>query len=94
MNLSFSPAAAEDISAIWDYTAETWGMDRADSYIDAIRDACLSLAAGTALGRRVDVRAGYLKCPVGRHLIYYRETTTDLEVIRILHQRMDTERYL
>ena len=31
-------ARTQDNAAIWDYTAETWGIDRADRYVDDIRD--------------------------------------------------------
>lgn len=94
MTLTFSPAAAADIGAIWDYTAETWGPDQADRYIDTIRDICFALAKGDIAGRRVEVRDGYLKYPVGRHLIFFRQTETGTQVIRVLHQMMDTERHL
>ena len=66
MTLTFSPAAIADIGAIWDYTAETWGVVQADRYVDDIRSACVALAAGERAGRKVDVLDGYLKFPVGR----------------------------
>ncbi|MGZ7177587.1 type II toxin-antitoxin system RelE/ParE family toxin, partial [Burkholderia gladioli] len=31
---------------------------------------------------------------VGFHVVFYRETTTTLDVIRVLHQRMDVDRHL
>ena len=94
MTLTFSPAAAADIGAIWDYTADTWGMDQADRYVDDIRAACTALASGERVGRKVDVRDGYLKYPVGRHLIFYRQNRPGIVVIRVLHQSMDVERHL
>jgi len=94
MSLIFSPAAIRDIGAIWDYTAETWGMDQADRYIDDIRDACMPLARGERSGRKVDVREGYLKYPVGRHVVFFRMASRDVTIIRVLHQSMDTERHL
>lgn len=94
MTLTFSPAAAADIGAIWDYTAETWGMDQADRYVDDISAACTALASGERVGRKVDVRDGYLKYPVGRHLIFYRQNGPGIIVIRVLHQSMDVERHL
>ena len=94
MTLKFSPAAVADIGAIWDHTAETWGADRADRYIDGIRDACEALARDDVQGRKVELRPGYLKYPAGRHLVFFRMTGTGVEVIRVLHQRMDTERHL
>jgi toxin ParE1/3/4 len=94
MTLTFSPAAVADIGAIWDYTAETWGVGQADRYVDDIRSACVALAEGEQAGRRVDVLDGYLKYPVGRHLIFSRQVGTGIVVIRVLHQSMDVERHL
>jgi toxin ParE1/3/4 len=94
MTLAFSPAAVADIGAIWDYTAETWGVGQADRYVDDIRSACVALANGEWAGRKVDVLDGYLKYPVGRHLIFFRQVGTGIVVIRVLHQSMDVERHL
>jgi toxin ParE1/3/4 len=94
MTLTFSPAAVADIGAIWDYTAETWGVVQADRYVDDIRSACVALADGERAGRKVDVLDGYLKFPVGRHLIFFRQLETGIVVIRVLHQSMDVERHL
>ena len=92
--LAFSPLAIADIEAIWDYSAENWGPDQADRYTDEIRDACFALAAGSKAGRAVDVRPGYLKYPTRSHVIYFRDTPNQLEVIRVLHGRQDVERHL
>lgn len=92
--LVFSPAAQTDIADIWDYSFAVWGPDQADSYIDAIRDTCHALADGRRRGRDTDVRPGTLKFPTGSHMVYYRERAGRLEVIRILHQRMDVARHL
>lgn len=94
MTLTFSPAAAADIGSIWDYTAETWGVGQADRYVDDIRDTCVALAGGERVGRRVDVLDGYMKYPVGRHLIFFRQDRQGIVVIRVLHQSMDVERHL
>lgn len=59
--VTFSPAAIADIDGIWDYTAETWGVDQAEHYTDDIRDTCDALAEGGKKGRPMDVREGFLK---------------------------------
>ena len=92
--LGFSPAAAADIVAIWDFSADRWGPDQADRYTDEIRDSCLALAGGRARGQAVDLRPGYLKYRTGSHVIYYRDRGERLEVIRVLHGRMDVDRHL
>ena len=53
-----------------------------------------SLAKGIKTGRKTDIRAGYLKYSVGQHLIFYRQADAGLDIIRILHQRMDCDRHL
>lgn len=92
--LAFSPAAEADIDGIWDYSAQTWGPDQADRYTDEIRDACLALAHDRKQGRPVDVRPGYLRLSTGSHVIYYRNRGNRLDVIRVLHNRMDADRHL
>lgn len=52
------------------------------------------LATRQREGRRCDTREGYFKCPAGSHVIFYRLSGIHLDVIRILHQRMDVERHL
>ena len=58
--IAFSPAAEADIDGIWDYSADRWGLDQADSYVDAIRDACYALAKGTKHGRPAEVLPDFL----------------------------------
>ena len=91
-----SPAAQADLSEIWDYTVRRWSQAQAERYILAIRDSCKALADGTRRGRSIDdIRAGYLKLPVGSHFLFYRITDSgQIDVVRILHQRMDVAAHL
>lgn len=92
--VTFSPAAVADIDGIWDYTAETWGVDQAEHYTDDIRDICNALAAGEKTGRPVDVRDGYLKYAVGKHFVFFVMAGDGIAVIRVLHQQMDAGLHL
>ncbi len=85
---AFSPAAQADLS---DYSARNWGLDQADDYIRAIEDACVMLTSGMKQGRRIDdVRPGYWKLPVKSHFLFCRVSDKGLiNIVRILHQRMD-----
>jgi toxin ParE1/3/4 len=87
----FSPAAQDDLSAIWDYTVHNWGVAQAERYILGIREACEALADGRRKGRLADdIRPGYRKLPVGSHVLFFRITDGgDIDVVRILHQKMD-----
>ena len=92
--IAFSPAAEDDIGEIWDYSADRWGPDQADSYTDAIRDVCYALAKGTKRGRPADVLPDFQKYLCGSHVVYFLDYTDHLDVIRVLHQRQDAERHL
>jgi toxin ParE1/3/4 len=89
--IRFSPAAEADMGAIWDFSATRWGLDQADSYIDAIRDACQALAQGTKHGLPAEVLPGFQKYLCGSHVIYFLDFPDRLDVIRVLHQRQDAE---
>lgn len=86
-----SPAAQRDLNEVWDYTARNWGTEQAERYILQIQDACEALVSGRRRGRAIDdIRPGYRKLPVRSHFLFYRNTDAGLiEVVRILHQRMD-----
>lgn len=92
--IAFSPAAEADLNAIWDYSVDRWGCDQADSYTDAIRDACHALAKGMKQGRAVDVLPRLQKYLCGAHVIYFMDDADRLVVVRILHQRQDVGRHL
>lgn len=86
---ALSPLAEIDLEDIWLYTFQNWSLAQADSYHRDLVTAFEGLASGTKRGRDVDVRSDYLKCPVGSHMIYFRDRDDQIEVIRVLHQRQD-----
>ena len=94
--LHFSPAAQNDLDSIYDYTFETWGIDQAEHYVRELHEFCCDLASGSIKGRNVEfIRRGYFKKLAGSHCIFYKYPNLNtLEVIRILHQRMDVEAHL
>ena len=92
---ALSPAAQVDLSEIWDYTAKHWGEVQAERYTRGIQATCEGLSDGTLVGLSAeDIRAGYRKIGVGSHVMYYREREGTLEIVRILHRRMDVSRHL
>lgn len=90
-----SPAAQADLDEIWDYTAQRWNVDQAETYINALRDACHDLAAGKRVSRLADIREGYRKLLVGSHVLFFKQSDAgQIVIVRILHQRMDTDKHL
>lgn len=85
-----TPAAQQDLSDIWDFTEERWGIKQAELYVRKIVDSISFITDDPRRGRQRDeVRKDYLSFPVGSHVLFYRIRPSHIEVIRILHQRMD-----
>ncbi len=87
----FRPSAVRDIEQIWTYTTERWGGAQAERYVRSIHDVCLALASGELPGADVsDVLPAYRKARAGRHILFFRlRPDGDVEIVRILHERMD-----
>ena len=92
--ICLSPAAQRDLDGIWDYSEEKWGSQKAQEYVETIRDTLTAVADGKRITRPVNVREGYFKCSVGSHVVFFRTDNTVLDVVRILHQRMDVDLHL
>jgi toxin ParE1/3/4 len=87
--------ARQDLRAIGRYTQSTWGSEQRDRYLSRLDAAFYLLAEEPKRGRACDdIRLGYRKYHVGRHLIFYRQSSTGLEIIRILHDQMDVETHI
>jgi len=90
-----SPLAQSDLGSIWEYSAAHWGVDQAESYVRELERAVEAVANNPRLGRACDeIRSGYFKRAAGSHVLFYRLTGESVEIIRILHQRMDFDRHL
>jgi len=90
-----TPAAQRDLSSIWDYTEQHWGAAQAESYISEIRAAVERIADDPGRGRPCnEIREGYRRYGIGSHLVFFVERAGGVDVIRILHQRMDPTRHL
>lgn len=89
-----SPLAEADLEEIWLYTSRKWSLQQADSYYRSLVTTFSALAEGRKLGRKVEVRTEYFKFLVGAHVVYFRVDDDQIDIIRILHSRMDVERHL
>lgn len=89
-----TPRAEADLEDIWRYTQRRWSVAQADKYIREILQVFAELSGAKRQGRKCDVRDGYFKIPVGAHVIYYRQAGDAIEIVRILHGRMDVNRHL
>jgi toxin ParE1/3/4 len=92
VNFQLTELAKQDLRSIGRYTQTTWGRAQRNTYLAKIDAAFQLLAMEPQLGKSCDdLRPGYRKYPVGKHLIFYRQSPDRLEIIRVLHHRMDIE---
>ncbi len=90
-----SPQAQADLDEIWDHSAAHWGDDQAEAYARQIQAAIEMIAKTSRRGRPCDdIRPGYFKLAVGSHVLFYRQIGEIIDIVRILHQRMDFDRHL
>lgn len=87
--------AEEDLKNIWLYSFETWGEQQADWYYDELVKGMNLLARNPDLGTACDdIRTGYRSFKIKRHVVFYKITPTFLSIVRVLHERMDSQHHL
>jgi len=95
MGYRLSPRAQSDLEEIWEYSYDRWGLDQAERYVELIRETVAWTGESPRRGRACDdIRPGYFKLAAGSHVLFYRLVGPDIEVVRILHGRMDFDRRL
>jgi len=91
--LVFRQKAINDISDIWNYTVNMWSETQADQYYTLIQTACHEIAENPTIGKPYqNIDVALLGYKFGKHIIFYHQTSEKrIEIIRILHERMDLE---
>ncbi|WJS94125.1 type II toxin-antitoxin system RelE/ParE family toxin [Flavobacterium johnsoniae] len=83
--------AVEDLADIWNYTFDEWSEKQADKYYLLLLDSCQEVAENPNLGKKYDnVSEKLLGYKSNEHILFYRIISKqEIEIIRILHGRMD-----
>ncbi len=92
----FRQKAIDDLNDIWVYTTDEWSEKQADKYYAAIEFACTQIGKTPELGKEYDgISKNLLGLRTGKHIIFYQVISKDrIEVVRILHERMDLKNRL
>lgn len=88
----FTPKARQDLDDIRNFPAQCRGQ--ADRYVITIVGVGQGLATGREAGA---VREGYATYRTGSHVVFFRRVDdggADIEIVRILHERMDPSRHM
>ena len=88
--------AIKDLSDIWNYTFDNWSESQADKYYKLILNACAAIANRPQQGKVYDeIYTGLKGKKISKHIIFYRiMEDKSVEIIRILHERMDLKNRL
>jgi len=88
--------AIDDLNNIWDYTFEKWSEKQADKYYAIIKMACNWIGENPDIGKEYKgIRRNLLGLKSEKHIIFYQQISSDrIEIIRILHERMDLKNRL
>jgi len=83
--------AIDDLNDIWAYTFEEWSEKQADKYYATLEFACMQIGKNPEIGKEYDgINSNLLGLRTSKHIIFYQVISKEeIEVIRILHERMD-----
>lgn len=88
-NYKLTPEADNDLTEIWQYGYKKWGLRQANIYLLELEDCFEKLFELPNLGTKCnDIVVGYRSYSNASHVVYYRKHNLKIEVIRILHRRM------
>lgn len=94
--LTLTNKAKADLLEIGRYTQERWGHEQRNRYLTMLDSCFKQIAINPLKGKDCsDIRKGYRKFNVGSHVVYYHQADPEtIEIIRVLHSRMDMEAQL
>lgn len=85
-----APQAEADLSDIWFYSAQTWGIDRADQYIDVLVGVLELLVVMPEMGREhFDIDPPARVHPSSEHLVVYVIEADHVSILRVLAARQN-----
>lgn len=84
----YTSKAVDDLSNIWNHTADEWAEDQAEMYYEILIASCRKIVETPILfGRQYEEIA---ESKANRHINFYHiMEDVDIEIVRILHERMD-----
>lgn len=87
--------AKRDFINIWHYTYKQWGEAKADQYLKELDQGIMTLSEHPEIGTACDhIRQGYRSYKIQHHILFYRLQSDEVEIVRVLHESMDTKKYL
>lgn len=93
--LVIAPAAKNDLKDIYLNGLRQWGQAQSDSYLSAIKNQLWLLTEQPLIGiERSELIPQIRSIPIHSHILFYRVTANNIEIIRVLHGRQDPQRHM
>ena len=87
--------ADNDIAGVFEFGALEYGFQRAEDYVDGLRDTLDRIGARPYIVReRTEFRPAVRIYPYNAHVVIYRIENEDALIIRILSARQDWKRHI
>jgi len=95
-NYRLTTLANRDLNGIWEYTFEKWSMKQADNYYHLLIKAFDYISLQPRCGKFYQgVEQNLRGFKAGKHIVFYEIIDKQtVEIIRVLHQRMDIKNRL
>ena len=91
LKLTLRQEAIDDLTDIWNYTKTEWSENQAEKYYQTIKSSCKLIAENPNIGKNYkEISRHLFGLKSEKHIIFYSIISDfEIEVIRILHERMD-----
>lgn len=93
--LFIAPVARDDLKDIYQYGRRHWGHARSDAYLEDLNELFWALREQPSMGVvRPDLQSGTRSLSIQSHIVFYRVSGEQIEIIRVLHGRQDPHFHL
>ena len=90
-----SKKAGFDLVEIGRYTENKFGINQRNKYLDLINFKFIQLSHEPSIGFSCnEIRKGYFRLTIEKHIIFYRKYSYGIRIIRVLHHKMDWSKHL
>ena len=95
LRVKYSAAARKDIVAIKKWTFQNFGSAQAKNYVRQIERVMILIAENPGLAKDAsEINPGLSRTLAGSHIVCFRIADEGVNVVRVLHARMDPLRWI
>jgi len=95
MNFKITQAAYHDLDDIWFYTFENWSENQANKYFESIIQEIELMCENPKKAKKMSkIKSDFFYFRTLSHYVFFKFGDDEIEIIRILHKRMDFSKHL